>query len=174
MEMVIKVLSVGTLQANCYILHNNEKAVIIDPGADVNKINKVTRGFNVVGIYYTHSHPDHIGALKDLEIKHNLKRNDFSNNIFNIDVINTPGHYFDSKTFYIKEKNIMFTGDFLFKGTIGRVDLYGADKKDMIDSLNLIKTYPENTVIYPGHGGSSTLKDELQTINYFIKVLNEE
>ena len=46
----------------------------------------------------------------------------------------------------------MFTGDFIFKGTIGRMDLPGGSEKDMMKSLEKIKNYDKNIKIYPGHG----------------------
>ena len=75
---------------------------------------------------------------------------------FIFETIETPGHTFDSKTFYFKKNNIMFTGDFIFKYSIGRTDL-GGNEQDMIRSLEIIKLYPNNTVIYPGHGPSTIL-----------------
>ena len=53
----------------------------------------------------------------------------------------------------------MFTGDFLFKESIGRCDL-GGNIKDMKDSINKIKKYDKNIIIYPGHGDSTTLGEE--------------
>ena len=51
----------------------------------------------------------------------------------------------------------MFVGDFIFKGGIGRTDLEDADEKEMIKSLNKIKTYPDDITIYPGHGDITKL-----------------
>ena len=50
----------------------------------------------------------------------------------------------------------MFTGDFIFNNAIGRTDL-GGSKKDMLKSLNMIMSYPDDILIYPGHGESTTL-----------------
>ena len=62
----------------------------------------------------------------------------------------------------------MFTGDFLFKGTIGRTDLESGNINDMQKSIKKIKQYPNDTKIYPGHGPSTNLKIEKET-NYFLK-----
>ena len=62
----------------------------------------------------------------------------------------------------------MFTGDFLFKETIGRTDLPSGNQNEMFKSLNKIKSYPGDTKIYPGHGPSTTLKYEKEN-NYFLK-----
>ena len=64
----------------------------------------------------------------------------------------------------------MFTGDFLFKSSYGRTDLGGSDE-DMVKSMNLIKEYPDETIIYPGHGDSSILGDEKHNIPYYFMYL---
>ena len=167
--MMIKTIVVGLLSTNCYLVTNDKnEGIIIDPGDNINKINKYTRGIDIVGIYYTHSHPDHIGALRDLEIKHNVKSNDFKNKVFNFKVIDTPGHMEDSKTFYFEDEKVMFTGDFIFKGTIGRTDLYGGDMNKMKESLKNIIKYPDDIKIYPGHGPSSILGLEKEVYKSFI------
>ncbi len=77
-----------------------------------------------------------------------------------VDVIHTPGHTEGGCCFYIAEKKALFTGDTLFEGSIGRVDLVGSDPAKMLESLKKIFTLPKEVRIYPGHGGSSTLADE--------------
>ena len=61
----------------------------------------------------------------------------------------------------------MFTGDFLFKGTIGRMDLPGGNTEEMKKSLETIFCYPENITIYPGHGSISNLGEEKKYWNYY-------
>lgn len=163
--MEIIKIPVGYLQTNCYILKENEKAIIIDPGAAAEKIEDNLKDLEVVGILLTHSHFDHIGALTYFENKYKLKHNDKIKD-FNYEIIETKGHTKDSLTFYFKEDKVMFTGDFLFKGTIGRIDLEGGDINDMKESLKIIFTYPMNTTIYPGHGEESSLGAEKD--NYLI------
>ena len=58
-------------------------------------------------------------------------------------------------------EDILFTGDTLFKGLIGRVDLPGGDEKSLHNSLKIISKLKTSTVIYPGHGSSSTIGNEL-------------
>ena len=66
--MKIKCLVVGELMANCYLLEKDGKVLIIDPGDEFKKIDKVISG-EVEEILVTHSHQDHIGALKELDDK---------------------------------------------------------------------------------------------------------
>ena len=84
---------------------------------------------------------------------------------FNFSVLNMPGHTSDSICFYFYEDKVMFTGDFLFKGSIGRCDL-GGSEQDMFKSLERIKEYDSNIKIYPGHGESTTLKKEFNSNIY--------
>ncbi len=79
---------------------------------------------------------------------------------FNFDIISVPGHTSCSIIFYFLEEKVMFTGDFLFRETIGITNTQLSNKKDMKKSLKKIKDYPDDTVIYPGHGKSSNLKHE--------------
>ena len=166
--MKIKRIIVGELEENCYIVEKNNKCIIIDPGDEVNKIiENIT--CEVVGILITHYHFDHIGALDELKEKYNIKENNYHILGFNFEVIDTPGHTSDSKTYYFKKDNIMFVGDFLFKNGIGRMDLPTGNENDMINSLEKIYKYPLNTIIYPGHGDSSTLEAEKANNLFFLQ-----
>lgn len=158
--MKIKRIITGILRENCYIISDNQKAIVIDPGADAKIILDACKGLDIVEVLVTHHHFDHVGALPEVLSKYNLNENNKSG-YFNYEVINTPGHTSDSKTFYFKDYNVMFTGDFLFKGTIGRTDLPTGSDFDMMNSLELISKYPMDTIIYPGHGNASTIGDEI-------------
>lgn len=82
------------------------------------------------------------------------------------DIIHTPGH--SPGSVCIITDDLMFTGDLLFKGTIGRVDFIGGDALEMEKSLQRIIKYPKTTRIYPGHEEFSTLQSELDT-NAYLK-----
>lgn len=83
------------------------------------------------------------------------------------EIIHTPGHSRGGICIKIKDK--IFTGDTLFSGSIGRTDLPGGDHKTLIESIkNKLLIYPDDTVVYPGHGESSTIGREKQ-INPFLK-----
>ena len=72
----------------------------------------------------------------------------------------------DSITYYFYEDKVMFTGDFLFKGTIGRYDFPESNVEEMIKSIKKIKQYNSNITIYPGHGEKTTLENELKNNPY--------
>lgn len=166
--MKIKCLVVGELMANCYLLEKDGKVLIIDPGDEFKKIDKVISG-EVEEILVTHSHQDYIGALKELENKYQIKHNTFKKETFKYEVIKTPGHTNDSLSFYFPEEKVMFTGDFLFANSIGRMDMPTGSREDMESSLLKISKYPLDTVICPGHYYTSTLGDALDIVkNFFV------
>ncbi len=78
-----------------------------------------------------------------------------------IKVIHVPGHSLCSIALYNKESKMLITGDTLFESGVGRTDLSGGDWQQLLESIRKkILTLPEDTVIYPGHGGTSTIKNE--------------
>lgn len=83
---------------------------------------------------------------------------------FNFEVISTPGHTKGSVC--LRFDNNLFTGDTLFKGSIGRTDLYSANPQEMKQSLRLLRSLQDNFNIYPGHDGITTLFDELKRNPY--------
>lgn len=157
--MNVERVKVGELYENCYVVSKNNKAIIIDPGDEFDKILSACGDMNVVEVLVTHHHFDHVGALKEIEDKYNIKENEKSG-FFNYEVLKTPGHASDSLSFYFPDDAILFSGDFLFKGTIGRTDLDTSSSDDMKKSLDLISKYPDDVVVYPGHGYSTVLGEE--------------
>ena len=112
--MQIKKIEVGDLATNCYLVKIDQGLVIIDPGDEAAKIIREVGKEKVRTILVTHSHFDHIGALKELLNYYNVHLNAYDM-IPNLQIINTPGHTSDSKTFYFAQDKVMFCGDFLFK-----------------------------------------------------------
>jgi hydroxyacylglutathione hydrolase len=78
-----------------------------------------------------------------------------------IDVVFTPGHSPGHVTYAIPDEAALFAGDVLFKGSVGRVDLPGGDGPTLMQSIrSLVDAYPEETTVYPGHMGITTLGAE--------------
>ncbi len=78
-----------------------------------------------------------------------------------IDVLFTPGHSPGHVTYAIPDQAALFSGDVLFKGSVGRVDLPGGDWETLLESIRgLVDGYPEDTVVHPGHMGLTTLGAE--------------
>jgi hydroxyacylglutathione hydrolase len=80
---------------------------------------------------------------------------------FEIDVIFTPGHSPGHVTFSIPDEQVVFSGDVLFQGSVGRTDLPGGDWPTLLDSIRgLVDSLPGETTVYPGHMGITTLGAE--------------
>lgn len=166
--MIVERVETGFLKENCYVLNINNKCLIIDPGDDFDKINEKICNFEVLGILITHSHFDHIGALNDILSeyntivykKDNLEEKEYVIGPFSFEVIYNPGHSKDSISFYFKNDNIIFDGDFIFKDTIGRCDLKGGNTLEMKNSLLKFKNRFSDVIIMPGHGKKTNIKDE--------------
>jgi glyoxylase-like metal-dependent hydrolase (beta-lactamase superfamily II) len=83
-----------------------------------------------------------------------------------VEVLNTPGHTKGSVT--LKVGDVLFTGDTLFRGSMGRTDLPGGSYEQLMKSLGKLGKLPGDYKVYPGHEGFSTLENERQT-NYFVQ-----
>jgi glyoxylase-like metal-dependent hydrolase (beta-lactamase superfamily II) len=78
-----------------------------------------------------------------------------------LDVIHTPGHSPGHVTYSVRGEDALFSGDVLFQGSVGRVDLPGGDGPTLIESIRgLLDSHPDQTVVYPGHMGTTTLGAE--------------
>ncbi len=88
-----------------------------------------------------------------------------------LDVLLTPGHSPGHLCFYSKVHKFVIAGDTLFNGSIGRTDLPGGDFKTLEQSIKIkLYTLPEDVIVYPGHGDSTTIGDEMKT-NPFVKMV---
>ena len=83
-----------------------------------------------------------------------------------LEIVHTPGHTPGSVS--IKVSELLFTGDLLFAGSVGRTDLSGGSYKNLIGSLKRILVFPDNTRVLPGHSEETTLKEE-KKINPFLQ-----
>ena len=170
---IIKVVT-GALDENCYVLFKGDNCLVIDPGDDFHKIKEVINGRKVLGVLITHSHFDHIGALRNFLTKRsikifkrsNLEEKDYTIGDFKFSCIHTPGHSRDSVTFYFPEDEVMFVGDFIFKESIGRVDLPGGNNNEMNMSIAKILMYDDEIILYPGHNEDTTLGYEKENNPY--------
>ena len=165
----------GLLDENCYILKKDNTCLVVDPGDDYNKIKKEIGECKVLGILITHSHFDHIGALRNFLTKKSIKifkksnlieNKDYSIGTFKFKSIYTPGHSSDSVSFYFEEEKALFVGDFVFKGSIGRCDLPTGSDSDMVNSIDKLKKIQTDITLYPGHYDITTLSDELKNNQY--------
>jgi hydroxyacylglutathione hydrolase len=176
--MILRIaqIPVGSMLNFSYIVYDEENGigVIIDPSWDLQKVLAILDKNNITAKYIinTHTHfdhilgNDHIAEITKAEIiqheKSTQKKNrsvvDHENvNIgkINLQVLYTPGHSEDSICLVVNNQ-IIITGDTLFVGNCGRVDLPGSNPSKMYDSLGKIANLDNSLVVYPGHNYGST------------------
>ncbi|MCI5773266.1 MAG: MBL fold metallo-hydrolase [Erysipelotrichaceae bacterium] len=85
---------------------------------------------------------------------------------YQLQIIKASGH--TDGSVLLLYKGVMFAGDVLFKGSIGRCDLYSGNDAKMHQSLKMIKELDPDLIVYPGHGEATTLAEELQN-NYYLR-----
>ena len=198
--MDIKVQPMGDYQTNCYIVTVDNKDLIIDPGVGAARWIKqnVT---NPVAILNTHGHFDHVWSNKEVQNEFNLKIYTPKDDNFMLerdpygmgmppscaDVLVQPDeemeisgikikfHHFPGHTpgcSVIQINEHLFTGDFIFKGSIGRFDFPNSDASLMKQSLNKILAWTEiNYHVYPGHGEKTTLRAEIDSLRQWERYI---
>ena len=88
-----------------------------------------------------------------------------------LEVLFTPGHSPGHVSFYSRENKFVVSGDVLFEGSVGRTDLPGGDFNILQESIRTkLYTLPAETIVYPGHGDTTTIGDEMKT-NPFVKMV---
>lgn len=85
-----------------------------------------------------------------------------------ITLLHTPGHSPGSISIHID--NILFTGDTLFAGSVGRTDLMGGNMEKLINSLKKIANLPRETIILPGHGPKTKIENEIKTNPFYYGI----
>ncbi len=189
---------VGEMDNFTYLIidEKNKKSIIVDPSWNLDNIFDYLEKNKLVNtlIINTHSHFDHVlgndqvvkmtGAKiiqhKASQLKKDIEVDDGESIKFGdvqIKVIHTPGHCADSICLIIDDK-IILTGDTLFVGSCGRIDLPGSDPEEMYYTIyNKLANLDENLIVYPGHHYGSTktsiLKDEKKS-NFVFKFHNRE
>ena len=190
-RLSIRKVHVGQKDTNCYVVAcaDTKEAVVIDPGDDAPKILSQLDGLSVRWIVFTHAHPGHTGAKEAVktatqgttamhlaDATAHLKSADryltATDNLpfgsFALEVLITPGHTPGGLSF--KVGNHVFTGDTLLAGKIGRVDLPGSSPQQMLLSLHgQLLVFPDNTVVYPGHGPNTTIGAE-RASNPYLRI----
>ena len=181
--MIVR-LVVGMFQANCYLVgcKQTKEAVVIDPGGDVQRIltEAAKRELTIRHILNTHGHWDHTGDNAELGkvtkapvLIHKAdtdqidmkpdgfleEEEDIRFGTYVLHVLHTPGHSPGGVCF--SAPGVVFTGDTLFAGSIGRTDLAGGDYDLLLEGVrNKLFCMEDSTRVYPGHGPPTTIGTE--------------
>ncbi|MGF1471518.1 MAG: MBL fold metallo-hydrolase [Rubrobacteraceae bacterium] len=207
--MIVKMLTVGPFQENCYIIGDPEsgEGAVIDPGDEAARIALAAEqaGVEVGQIILTHSHIDHIGAVAELAEEYSCpvlihaeaepmlaqaptqammmglkfgKVPSADRYIADDEMVEvgslrlrslyTPGHAPGHLAFYAEDEGLVISGDALFAGSVGRVDLPGGSMEVLMESIReRLLPLPDETRVCPGHGPETTIGNE-KTYNPFL------
>lgn len=195
--MKINYKACGAYGTNCYLVEIEGKSLIIDPGMEAAAwVKKEVK--NPVAILNTHGHFDHVWSNMELSTYFNIPiyapkgdlfmlENDPFNQgtppskadmcvdgdaLFDIEGIavqffHFPGHTPGCSVILIE--NTLFSGDFIFNGSIGRYDFPYSDATMMRQSLEKFLTLQENWEVYPGHGERTSVTNEQRNVPYWLR-----
>lgn len=177
MKPAVLQIPVGQMANFTYIIADEEsgEAAVIDPSWDLDEVFRALKknGWRAKYVINTHTHFDHVlgndqvagveGAKivqhKNSQLEKHIAVSDgdvIEIGSIRLRVLHTPGHSKDSMCL-ILEGQLVFTGDTLFVGNCGRVDLPGSDPAEMYHSLfELLYKLDENLLVYPGHNYGTT------------------
>jgi len=197
--MKLKYKPCGEYMTNCYIVNVNKKEFIIDPG--INAAEWVIKNVkNPVAILNTHGHFDHVWSNSELKKRFNIPiyinkqdaffletaqfgmgmpksradykvENNEKLNISGVEIkfLHFPGH--TPGCCVIEFEEAWFSGDFIFRGSIGRVDFPYSDPKAMKESLRRFKKISYDKDVYTGHGEPTTIRQEQKHADYWIRMI---
>jgi hydroxyacylglutathione hydrolase len=178
-------LDMGGFEVNSYVIHTSEGDLIVDAGAEAEKI-LASLNKSAAAILVTHGHPDHVGALEEV-------RRETGATVYmhpadaegadvtdyepledgwdlelageTIRVLHTPGHTPGSVTFVVGRDQIV--GDLVLPGSVGRTDVAGGSWEQIEISIRkVMPLWDGSTRLYTGHGPVLNAFEELETNPY--------
>jgi len=158
------------INTHCHIDHilgnlfvkENYNPVLLMPEKDIFLLDIMKEQANYFGIKYEQSPLSDEFLSEDKILK-----------LGNCDVkfLFTPGHTLGEYCVYLESEKICFTGDVLFKGSIGRTDLWGGDYEILMNSIKTkLLTLPDDVIIFPGHEDESSIGNEKQFNSYLMNL----
>lgn len=190
--MRVRQWKLGPMENFTYLFVDDEgQGFLVDPAFEVPRLLELVgqQGARVTHILATHGHHDHVAGIPEVNkalgarvVAHKSADHAFDDAVdtgdridvgkLRVDVVHTPGHRFDSVC-YVVDGTHLVTGDTLFVGECGRVDLPGSDPRAMWTSLvSTLRGMPDELIVLPGHDygrkPTSTLGDEKRD-NYTMK-----
>ena len=200
--MKIKSMQVGELATNCYILIDDveKKAAVIDPGDESDRILEELEGLDaqVEYILLTHGHYDHIGGVAQVhealpQAKVYLHKADSRGTGFHVvplaDQVEDLQYYDDGDTLTLgsltihvihtpggvtlRVKDVLFTGDTLFAGSMGRSDFPGGNTPQLFASLKKLALLEGDYHVLPGHDRTTTLEQERRSNVFVLEAMKQ-
>ncbi|MBI2304509.1 MAG: MBL fold metallo-hydrolase [Chloroflexi bacterium] len=188
-EIRIECLPLGGHESNCYLLFclRTREVVIIDAPDEGEKIAEGVRGAAVRALVITHSHGDHVGAVEELRsrlkmpvVAHIKEAEDVPSGVdfalvggetircgqLTLEVMATPGHTPGSISLRLGRH--LFGGDTLFPNGPGYTRTPASFRRLIATLRRRIFTLPDDTIVYPGHGATTTLGQERKLFNRFL------
>jgi len=186
LELSCKAL--GPWGTNTYSLRcrTTGRSLLFDPAAEPDTLLAMLDGSEPVGILVTHSHMDHIAALREMRealrvpvMAHRGARDIGADRWledgdlvrlgeYTLRAYHTPGHTEDSICYYVQDDNRVVVGDAIFEGGPGHTSSPHAFQVTLRTLREVILPWPENTMCYPGHGPSFRLRDQRAAIEAFL------
>jgi len=177
--MKVRSICLGPLFTNCYLVEVADRRILIDPAEGGEPLRAFVGGEGIDIVLNTHGHFDHTGGdweFAEAEVMIHAADVPFLDSSYpghppvdrtvdegdeiadGFSVLHTPGH--SPGSIVLRGDGVLFVGDLLFAGSIGRTDLPGGSKEGMLRSLRRILSLPGDYLIYPGHGPATSLERE--------------
>jgi len=185
----LRTLPVSEYATNCYLLTcpETDQSLLVDPGGDPEAVLTLSEGLHVTRILLTHGHPDHLlgvnevqatlgalvgihpadavefGIVADLELRDGMRLR--VGRRF-VRVVHIPGHTAGSIALRFDQRAIV--GDAIFPGGPGHTDTPKALLTLLLSLQRTVFTWPDDTLLYPGHGAPTTVGAERSAFEEFL------
>ena len=179
-KLELQQMVLGPVYTNCYFLKNKEtgEALIVDPADSPKRIFQKVEDMAVQAVKAEYQIPVYACRQEEEMLREpsvnmtdrmhkpcSVRPDVFLEDLqvfeaagFSIQMLHTPGHTKGSCCYYLKDERVLFSGDTLFCGSVGRTDFPGGSSREIRESLHkLLNALPDETTVYPGHDTSTTI-----------------